>query len=115
MSFNKKIILAPGKPIVRREAVVTVPGVENLIADALGTIELELVKFRNKVNRGESLELPEGRLLTLYVKSLVDLSRESRERARTEDLSKMSDEELAELAKKLVNQNKPPTEDSGVK
>lgn len=97
---SRKILLNQSK-IQRRENVTLIPGIDNLIADALGTIEVELVKFRTKVNRGESLNEREGKLLTLYIKSIIELSKEHRERAKAEDYSKLTNEELLQLVEQI--------------
>lgn len=108
--MSTKRIVVTDRPIIKRELQPKISGVDTLITDALGTIELELVKFRAKVNSGKSLELAEGRLLTHYVKALIELSRESREREKTTDLSKLSDEELTELAKQFIKSSEKTDE-----
>lgn len=73
------------------------PDVDSLMADALQTIQMEIIKFKTKVSRGQSLDSREAKTLQGYIKSLVDLSREDRERIREEDLSKLSTDELLAL------------------
>jgi hypothetical protein len=80
------------------------PSVDGMIADALQVIQLEITKFRTKVASGRSLDSRESRTLQGYIKSLVDLSKEDRERTKDEDLSKLSTEELLAL---LGNKNLP--------
>ena len=82
--------------------VVKVPEVDNLIADALGIISMELVKLHTKVKKGSSLTAEEGRLLNGYIKSLTELSKENRERDKGNDLSNLSVEELLALLGKQM-------------
>lgn len=90
---------SPSRRIIStsNNSVVLVPAVDNLIADALQIIELELVKFKTKVKQGRSLDLKEGRLLNGYIKSMVELSKEDRERGKDADLSKLTTEEMIQL------------------
>jgi hypothetical protein len=67
------------------------------MASALQTIEVEINKFKTKVMRGSSLDSREAKTLQGYVKSLIELSREDRERLKHEDLSNLSTEELLSL------------------
>lgn len=82
--------------------LVVLPGVEHLLLDALSIIETELVRFKYTVNTGKSLNTAEAKTLQGYIRSLVDLSREGRERAKQEDPSKLSNEELVALMQQLV-------------
>lgn len=77
--------------------VVKVPEAEGLIADAMSIIQLELVKMHTTVKQGKNLTEPQGRLLNGYIKSLCELSREGRERAKGTDLSGMSTDEIIAL------------------
>lgn len=70
--------------------IVQVPEAETMIGDALSIINLELLKFHATVKRGVSLSSEEGRLLNNYIKSLVELSKEARERDKGADLGGMS-------------------------
>jgi hypothetical protein len=73
------------------------PSVDAMVADALSVVETEILKYKSKVKQGRSLEPNEAKILQGYIKSLVDLSREDRERAKESDLSKLSTEELVQL------------------
>jgi hypothetical protein len=68
--------------------------IDGMINDALDTIKDEIIKLRTKVKRGERLNPTEAKVLQGYVKCLVDLSKEDRERAKDADLSSMSTDEL---------------------
>lgn len=80
------------------------PSVDSMMADALGVIQLEITKFRTKVAQGRSLDSREAKTLQGYIKSLVDLSREDRERIKEQDLSQLSTEELLALLGNKVPQ-----------
>lgn len=73
------------------------PNVDSLIADALTTVQLELIKFKTKVSSGRSLDSREAKTLQGYIKSLVELSKEDRDRHKDEDLSNLTTEELVAL------------------
>jgi len=99
----KRIIL-PGKD--RPQAHVVAGPLDNtpesIISTAMQTVALEVTKLNLKVNRGSSLDPKEARILQGYIKSMVELSRELRERDRSDDLSKLSTEELAKIAEKML-------------
>lgn len=81
------------------------PSVDAMMADALQVIQLEITKFKTKVAQGRSLDSREAKTLQGYIKSLVDLSKEDRERLKEQDLSNLSTEELlALLGKQAVPQ-----------
>lgn len=105
---GRKYIIKTSQTPIREGLISVVPGVDNLINDAVSLIEVELIKFRKKVNSGKSLDAAEGRLVVNYIKGLVELSRESRERAKAEDLSKLTNEELMDLAKQVLSRSPIP-------
>lgn len=78
------------------------PSVDSIMADALGVVQTEIIKFKTKVAQGRSLDSKEAKTLQGYIKSLVELSREDRERLKEEDLSKLSTEELLQLLSNKV-------------
>lgn len=86
---------------------IAFPSVDSMVADALQVVQTEILKFKSKVHQGRSLDVKEAKILQGYIKSLVELSREDRERARDADLSDVSDEELVRLlGRKLPKQLK---------
>lgn len=89
-------------------AVNVLPSVDSLVSDAMSIISSELAFYRAKTKRGISLDMKEARIVRDYVDALVKLSKEARECSRQEDLSKLSNEELLQLAVELVKNN--PTE-----
>ena len=80
------------------------PSVDAMMADALQVVQLEITKFKTKVSQGRSLDSREAKTLQGYIKSLVDLSKEDRERLKEQDLSNLSTEELLALLGKQVPQ-----------
>ena len=84
------------------DQVTVVPTLESLMSDALAIIGNELARYRSKSSRGVTLELKEARAVQSYMEALVKLSREDRERARAEDLTNLSDEELMTLANEVI-------------
>lgn len=108
----KRIIVSP-KPRhleISAEAMV-IPALDGLLNDSLTIIGNELARYRAKSARGASLELKEARAVQGYMKTLVELSRESREQSRHEDLSSMSNQELLELAQKELNGESEDSDD----
>lgn len=80
------------------------PSVDAMVADALQVIQLEITKFKTKVAQGRSLDSREAKTLQGYIKSLVELSKEDRERIKDQDLSQLTTEELLALLGKQVPQ-----------
>lgn len=93
----------PLKRILSHQEVIQ-PGVDGLIADAMSILELELIRFKNKVQQGRSLLPDESRILNGYIKALTELAREDREQQKGTDLSNMSTEEIIQLLSKAPKQ-----------
>lgn len=88
--MSNKLINKQSNPIV-------MPSVDQMVADALSVVQKEIQKFQSKALQGRGLDITEARILQGYIKSLVDLSKEDRERVKDLDLSNMSTEELLKL------------------
>lgn len=86
--------------------VVVVPTVEKLLENGLCVIGNELAKYASKTGKGISLDLKEARVVQAYMDALCKLSREDRERRRSEDLSELSSEELVQLANEIHKSSK---------
>ena len=97
----------PRKIIPKQSTVLMVPEAQTLISDALRIIQNQLTQIASQSNKaisqGKTLGLAEARVLQGYIKALVELSKEERERAKGDDLSNLTDEELAELVQVLLN------------
>lgn len=104
--MSKKIVLPTKRPQIESNQITLLPPVEGLIGDALNIIQMEIVKFSTKTKRGQSLDLREARVLQGYIKSLVELSKEGRERDKEKDFSSMSDEQLIEMLQALMEKRK---------
>lgn len=97
MSDRKKKIIMPERgPKISASSVMLVPSVENLLSDALSTIGNELARLSRKSINPNGLPRDEARILQGYIKSLVDLSKEAREREKNVDLTDYSDDEIVE-------------------
>jgi hypothetical protein len=100
---QRRIIVPEKVEKVQPSSISIIPDAPTLIQDALSVIATEIVKYKAKVSGGKSLDLNEGRLLNNYIKSLCELSRESREREADMDWASMSDTDILALVEKLRN------------
>ena len=98
---TKKIIIPQKRGEVGEVSVV--PTLQGLMDDGLAIIGKELAQYRAKTARGATLDLKEARVVSQYLKAIVDLSKEDRERARSEDLANLTDEEIKQLATEVLN------------
>jgi len=104
---RKRIIIPPsGQRMLEARPVqaelMLEPTVETLIKDALSIISSEISNYKKKIERpGTKLELSESRVVQGYLKSLVELSKEVREREANQDLANVSDDELVKLLEGL--------------
>ena len=105
---KKRIVLPKKTNQVDPDEVTVVPTLNSLMNDALAIIGSELAQYRNKTKRGITLDLKEARVIANYMDTLTRASKESREQARAEDLSELSNEELLQLATQLAKNNKIP-------
>ena len=109
---KKRIILPKRTNQINEREVSVLPSLSALLDDAKSIIGAELAQYRHKVKRGATLDLKEARAVQGYMETLVKLSKEEREAARSEDLSSLSNEELLQLATSLTNKSLPkPTND----
>lgn len=92
-------------PIVNN--ITETANMDALIKDALTIVEKELVRFRHKTGvQDRALDLKEARVLQGYLKTLVDLSREQRDRVKDFDFEEMDTEELINLLQVLIEKRK---------
>lgn len=99
---KRRIVMPEKKNQIEQSDVVVVPSLNTLMNDALSIIGCELAQYRAKTARGITLDLKEARVIANYMDTLTRASKESREQARAEDLSELSDEELIQLVTKFV-------------
>jgi len=101
--MNKRIILPEKRAQIDTSQVSVIPRIDALLNDALIIMGTELARYRSKVQRGASLDLKESRCVKEMVESIVKMNKESREAARQQDLSNLTNEELLQLATELLN------------
>lgn len=102
--MTKRIVDTKPKAIVKVEVSDTllVPDIQCAFSNAIGVIAKEIMRLHSKVNRGVSLDFHESKSLREYVASLVAISKEAREAAKTSDLSQLSNEDLLKLAQSIA-------------
>lgn len=100
----KRII--PEQKLSRNNLVSSISDADRMLDDALGILEAELLGLKRKVKQGEKLKLAESRILVGYIKSLVELSREQRERDARANFGDMTDEQILEHFQKIVEAKK---------
>ncbi len=81
----------------KKDTALLLPSVDAMIQDALDTVQIEITRYKTKATRGQPLSPTETKILQGYIKALVDLSKEDRERAKEADLSDLSTEDLLKL------------------
>lgn len=82
--------------------VIASNSIQPLLDEALGLVGSEIVRLKYKAKKDSTgLNGNEARMLQGYIKSLVDLSKEHRERSDEQDLANLSDEELLNLVESL--------------
>lgn len=95
----------PKRTIVRQ--VPLAPSSETdldpLVKNALETVAIELERFNKKARNDRALDLKEARVLQGYLKMLVDLKKEKRDKDKDTDWSKMSREELIAAVQILID------------
>ena len=93
-SKGKKRIILP-KKLPQASGTILIPSIDQLLTDALAIMGNEMARMRSKSNKPTgSLGPQDAKILQGYIKSIVELSKESRERDRGDDLSDMEDGEL---------------------
>jgi len=102
---RRRIVMPQKTNQVKPEDITVVPTLNSLMNDALSIIGAELAQYRQKTSKGITLDLKEARVIANYMDTLTRASKESREQARAEDLSELSNEELLQLATQLAKKN----------
>jgi hypothetical protein len=92
--------------IGNRKNITVLDDTDAVLQDALSILNSQILKFRIKVNKGQDLKLDETRMLCSMIKSLVEVSKETRERSKSDDLSNLTDAELLKLLEDKVNSHK---------
>jgi hypothetical protein len=112
---KKRLSLYIKKATQIAHPVTRVSNTASIIESALSIVDEQVEKLRLKSN-GETLEEREIRTLHSLIKSLVDLSKEEREREKhdkdSEGLSNLTNEQLIELAQKKLADTKKAIQDT---
>lgn len=99
-------------PQLDRGNVLVMAPVDGMLEQALSILQTELIRFQQKTKHlNKQLTLAEARVLTGYIKALVELSKEGRERDKQQ---KFDDMGTAELIKHLAG-SLPSEELSAIK
>jgi hypothetical protein len=104
--MGRKLIIPDNRHKCNSFDVTIVPTLDALVSDAMSIIGTELSFYRAKTKRGARLDLKEAKVIRDYVEALVKLSKEAREASRHQDLTEMTNEELLQLAMKLISKDK---------
>lgn len=98
---------------VKRKAITSVvsreTSIDRMVNDATSILGEQIEKLKLK-SRASTFDIKESDQLKIYIKCLVDLSREERETlkaAQDSDLSKLTNEQLLELASSELKKAKP--------
>lgn len=91
---TKRVFLPSKKPQIDESRVILVPSVDNLLNDTLSVIGFEIARLYKKSQGPTPLDAAEARILQGYIRSLTELSRESRERDKHADVANMEDDDL---------------------
>lgn len=107
---RKRVILNTNHGILKKMGdVMIVPTVDHLLDNALSVLQNEIYALKKKTDDGFMLDYEEANIMTKYVDALVKLSKESRELAKSDDLSELTNEEIAKLASEILDLPKPTT------
>lgn len=106
---RRKLVVPPReRPLHTDMGTSVIPTLDTLIHDAISIISSELGRYKSKTARGITLELKEARAVQGYMDSLVKMSKEQRDAAKSEDLSNLTDDELLRLAVEHAQRKKLP-------
>jgi formate dehydrogenase maturation protein FdhE len=103
----------PKRPIASQvvRSMKPIPSVAGMLSDALSIMSQQIDRLKVKSgHQQQALDERESRILQGYVKSLIDIAKEDREREKTDKsikaLENMSTEELLEMAKSELSSPK---------
>ena len=104
------------RKIIPKISVIQAPEANLLIADILNIFQNEIAQIANKSRKGiamgKSLDAGDARILQGYAKMLVELSKEDRERRKSDDLKDMPEEEFLKLATEFLAKTAKGTSDA---
>lgn len=99
---QKRIVLPERRTMVDLQMTVSDINADQVLQDALTTAAIEITKYKTKVTRGQQLDLKESRIVQGWIKTMLEIKKDSREEERSSQLEKLSQEELVFLAKKVL-------------
>lgn len=104
------------RKIIPATLITQAPEADRLIADILNIFQNEIAQIANKsrkgIQAGKSLEAGDARILQGYAKMLVELSKEDRERKKSDDgVGSLTNEQLVEAMKLIMDASGNKTAD----
>lgn len=81
----------------KKPSMLVMPNIDGMISDALSILQTEILRMKTKSMQGRPLDPLEAKLLQGYIRSLSELAKEDRERAKDVDLTALTTEELVAL------------------
>lgn len=97
--MSQKLLIKKADGSIREVERLT--NVQRLIIESMAIVEKGLEHLNKRANMGNFTK-EDAMIFSAYVKAIKDLSSESREQEKESDIKKMSDDEVLELAKKLL-------------
>lgn len=101
---SRRVILPPPPPDKATVIIQSDSDIQQILKDGLSVIGTQIVKYKHKVSMmKEDLDPGEARILTGYVKALVEIDKLTKEKEDEDakDAASMSDEEFIALAEAL--------------
>ncbi len=99
---QRRLILPEKKTKVDLQISNLATSPETVVRDGLEIAAMELARYRAQVGKGQPMDASSARIVQGWIKSMTDLMKEHREQERAANFEKFSDEELALLAKKVL-------------
>ncbi len=110
-SAPKRIKLPPEKQTrMDLKMITTEVSVESVLDDAMQTAAMEVARYRMKVARGNTLDPKEARIIQGWIETLIKAKKEQRETEKDAKMDKMSNEQLLEIARRVVANSPTPIE-----
>jgi flagellar biosynthesis/type III secretory pathway chaperone len=108
MVMARKIVLPPQPNVIKRDP----PSLMDLLNSIQLIMGQEIQRISERSSRGLSLTQDETRTITTFMKTLIDLGRLNLDKQKADDLSKLTDAELAALGAKALKKIKDDLRDS---
>lgn len=105
--MSQKLLIKKADGTVKE--VTRLTNVQRLITQSFSIIEKGLEKLDQRANMG-MFNKEDALIFSTYVKAIKDLSHENREQEKEDDIKKLSDEEIKQLAQTLLTQGENKNE-----